>query len=535
MALKTIKYAVTSNGITPRTEQAGGIQGEHNVTEVLLALGADLPSGTHYRVQAVDGAGGFYSSEFLTPTENKIIFPLCEDITKAGGVAYLHLVVTEVAYDTNGKYVGENQKFLSKPMRLRFENSGVGSPSETAYRLGITGALLSAQQSAEQAEEAKEGAEAAKAGAETAKSDAEIARDASQLAASEANKQASLAEDGKELADTFKREAYNAMIYAQGYAENAYESQEEASKSATDAQAQAKLAQSSAESAATSVESALKHANSAEEHKSSALEHSRAADKSATAAAISETDAATAAANAKTAAQEALKKLPIIFETTNDMLAWAEGVPDKNLLDISKFVPLDYENEEGATEASIEDDGTIYIRGGNSDFGRVQYMLSLNAGTYTFSVSTYEERSVDGEFLIFINGAVVTGGEYDEYYSKYKHTFVITEQSEVVIRVGCPSQSYGNFYLQVETGETATDYEPYTLVFPECEVGTLLLIKETNVPDYWWDGKVAQPLESTGDLSDYYTKEEVDETIGDIEIALDSIIAIQEELIGGDV
>jgi hypothetical protein len=36
------------------------------------------------------------------------------------------------------------------------------------------------------------------------------------------------------------------------------------------------------------------------------------------------------------------------------------------------------------------------------------------------------------------------------------------------------------------------------------------------------------------DFSNYYTKEEIDDKIGDIETALDSIIAIQNNLIGGD-
>jgi S-adenosylhomocysteine hydrolase len=35
------------------------------------------------------------------------------------------------------------------------------------------------------------------------------------------------------------------------------------------------------------------------------------------------------------------------------------------------------------------------------------------------------------------------------------------------------------------------------------------------------------------DLSNYYTKEEIDNKVGDIETALDNIIAIQENLIGG--
>jgi S-adenosylhomocysteine hydrolase len=36
------------------------------------------------------------------------------------------------------------------------------------------------------------------------------------------------------------------------------------------------------------------------------------------------------------------------------------------------------------------------------------------------------------------------------------------------------------------------------------------------------------------DLSNYYTKEEIDNKVGDIETALDGIITLQENLIGGD-
>jgi hypothetical protein len=36
------------------------------------------------------------------------------------------------------------------------------------------------------------------------------------------------------------------------------------------------------------------------------------------------------------------------------------------------------------------------------------------------------------------------------------------------------------------------------------------------------------------DLSNYYTKPEIDQKIGNIETALDNIIAIQNELIGGE-
>ena len=50
-------------------------------------------------------------------------------------------------------------------------------------------------------------------------------------------------------------------------------------------------------------------------------------------------------------------------------------------------------------------------------------------------------------------------------------------------------------------------------------VGYRNLIKNIDIPEV--------------DLSDYYTKTEIDSKIGDIETALDSIIAIQESYLGG--
>ena len=45
---------------------------------------------------------------------------------------------------------------------------------------------------------------------------------------------------------------------------------------------------------------------------------------------------------------------------------------------------------------------------------------------------------------------------------------------------------------------------------------------------------VAEALKTANvDLSNYYTKPEIDSQIGDIETALDNIIAIQNSLIGG--
>lgn len=55
-------------------------------------------------------------------------------------------------------------------------------------------------------------------------------------------------------------------------------------------------------------------------------------------------------------------------------------------------------------------------------------------------------------------------------------------------------------------------------------LGDNLYIRDVNVPDYWWDGTKAQQLETQlVDLTEYATKEEVDDLIGDIETLLGGI------------
>ncbi len=50
----------------------------------------------------------------------------------------------------------------------------------------------------------------------------------------------------------------------------------------------------------------------------------------------------------------------------------------------------------------------------------------------------------------------------------------------------------------------------------DLKVGDNLYIIEVGVPDYWWDGSNIQPLGAEKpDFSDYYTKEQIDEKLGD--------------------
>ena len=79
-------------------------------------------------------------------------------------------------------------------------------------------------------------------------------------------------------------------------------------------------------------------------------------------------------------------------------------------------------------------------------------------------------------------------------------------------------------------GTTATPVPPEVLEPKQEVLKSGENIKTINGKSILGEGNI----EIDVDLSKYYTKAEIDGQIGDIETALDSIIAIQESLIGGD-
>lgn len=143
MALRTINYTVTADDISPKTEQNAGIQGESNVTKLVFTLSEELYNAieaqegdTVYRIQASDGAGGFYSTSLLTlnALNRTVTYSLDTDLSGIGGVVYLHLIISKIINDS------EDTTLYSFPARIRFANAA-GSYSEAPYRQAISGAL----------------------------------------------------------------------------------------------------------------------------------------------------------------------------------------------------------------------------------------------------------------------------------------------------------------------------------------------------------------------------------------------------------
>ena len=169
MESKTILFTVDGDNISPRTEQKAGVQGQHNITEVKFDVTALTLTDKKVRIQFIDGAGGFYSTGFLDVViedDKKFVStPIPDNVTNAGGVAYAYLVVTKIAYDDD--LALEEQVYISPPGKLFYTHSGVGSPSEYAYRVGISNALVNAEAARKDAEIARDEAEAAKEAVET--------------------------------------------------------------------------------------------------------------------------------------------------------------------------------------------------------------------------------------------------------------------------------------------------------------------------------------------------------------------------------
>ena len=233
MANKVIQFTVSADGgISPKVEQAAGVQGSHNVTEVEFDV-----SGLSYtftnedikvRIQMIDGAGGFDSTGFLTVKDNKVSTLLPRRFTNAGGVAKVYLVVTEITYDDGVAH--EEEVYMSQGGKLRFDGSGVGSPSNDIYLKGISSALVNAETFVRLAETASDDAKKYKDEAGVFKDAAETAKSEAMQYANDADLSATSARISSQAAGSFATDASNHAISASNSANQASQSEQNARK-----------------------------------------------------------------------------------------------------------------------------------------------------------------------------------------------------------------------------------------------------------------------------------------------------------------
>ena len=152
--MRKLNFTVGIDSISPDTVQFGGIQGEHNATEIEITLTDELVSALKslagevcYRIDLVDGAGAHYLGEPMTYiNESSIIYELPQAATAQGGNAEVRLVFTEYAEN-------ETKKLLyTFGMRLYFEPSFHGDEAEVKAVADLSGLVLKASDCAERAE-----------------------------------------------------------------------------------------------------------------------------------------------------------------------------------------------------------------------------------------------------------------------------------------------------------------------------------------------------------------------------------------------
>ena len=206
-----------------------------------------------------------------------------------------------------------------------------------------------------------------------------------------------------------------------------------------------------------------------------------------------------------------------------------------------------------ATEGAI---GCLYMNTLNGD---IYKCISINDGNYIWENLSNGSDRTDGVTLEQIQEAV---NKYLEENPVETHThnnkgildkITLTKLTEGIFYKECTSEEevaslvdgvgYRVFYIKM-TIDTLSDYFYIFNFVDSTDRKQIKLSKDglfvRDVSQVLVGGRLNymvgewQSLSGNVDLSDYATTKYVDDKIGDIETALDSIIAIQNELMGGD-
>ena len=179
-AVRTITFNATVSGVTPTGPQDAGVQGDHNATQVVWSLDAALINPDYrYRCEFVDGAGGWDTTQYLTPSADKTIaVSLPRAWTAAGGCGVIRLCVSEFLDGA------EERSLYTLTGRLQFAGRENGGACAAAYETKLpvlieemTEAMDGAADAAAQANTAAAGANAAAAAASEAAASADAVAD----------------------------------------------------------------------------------------------------------------------------------------------------------------------------------------------------------------------------------------------------------------------------------------------------------------------------------------------------------------------
>ena len=243
-AIRTIEYTASPSGVKPIAPQDAGVRGEHKATNVVFNLDASLIKPEYkYRFEYVDGFSGFDTTEFVQPVGSTVSILLPVEWTAGGGCGTLRLCI--VALDSQSN---EEQTIYTFPASLLFAERETGG--ECNYKKGLSALIAGAGAATDAANEAAESANAAAdkvdesvSSANTAAANANRAAASADASAATASAAAGGAQEAKEAADTAASGANTAAEQARTAAASANTAAGTASTAASNANAVADAVQ----------------------------------------------------------------------------------------------------------------------------------------------------------------------------------------------------------------------------------------------------------------------------------------------------
>ncbi len=156
MSVRKLKFELSANSISPQTVQAGGVQFEHNATQAIFVIPNELYTLINgigesktvlYRVDAVDGEGGYHVSETIEPLlsadsteEYHLIYPIPYDVSSIGGTCQLTVVATRI--DENS---AEEMIYCSETAFIQFSHVSRSSLQHDKFKSELGGILNEAK------------------------------------------------------------------------------------------------------------------------------------------------------------------------------------------------------------------------------------------------------------------------------------------------------------------------------------------------------------------------------------------------------
>lgn len=191
----------------------------------------------------------------------------------------------------------------------------------------------------------------------------------------------------------------------------------------------------------------------------------------------------------------------LVFDTKDHLMSWL----NKNLCPLPTAGESDFYGN-----ITHNTDGTFnYIHHNGNGQATNPVVFTIPAGTYTISTNIQYVRPYNS-----IQVKISIGGEIN--YIDDTYSFTITESKSLNVSLDFDDESIdytdfsvNNVQIQVENGNTATEFVPYTTTYiredgvikDDLKSGDLLLVEESGVPDYWWNGATIVPIEVETDQS----------------------------------